>query len=178
MWKKNNNKDNKCQISFTKYLFNELTKYQKNKKKYIQELASDLNNNAFEIIKKVYNDLQNELNIIIDKNVDLEEKNGNEFLILKAFYKSFIDRIIQPEYSESVFQILCYFNTFIPNEKLIENPIIKEEKKREKQFSKEINQLIDIYKEIKNTVKIKNDDNITKLEKNLNYLEILNQDIL
>ena len=53
----------------------------------------------------------------------------------------------------------------------MENPIIKEEKKREKQFSKEINQLIDIYKEIKNTVKIKNDDNITKLEKNLNYLK-------
>ena len=83
-------------------------------------MASELNNNAFEIIKKVYNDLQI---IIIDKNVDLEEENGNEFLILKAFYKSFIDRIIQPEYSESVFQILCYFNTFIPNEKKWKIPL-------------------------------------------------------
>ena len=30
--KKKNNKDNKCQISFTKYLFNELIKYQKIKR--------------------------------------------------------------------------------------------------------------------------------------------------
>ncbi len=46
------NNYNKYEMSFTEYLFKELTKYQKNKRNYIQELTSEFNNNDFEIIKK------------------------------------------------------------------------------------------------------------------------------
>ena len=109
--------------------------------------------------------------------MNFNEENEMSIIILKAFYKSFFYKIIQTEYSENVFQILSYFNSYNPNEKLIKNQSIKEEKKIEKQYSKEINELIYIYKEIKNKLSIQN-EHFIKLDKNLNYLEILNQDII
>ena len=122
--------------SFFDYLVKVIVKYDKNKLEYIQELASEFDNNDYNIIKTVYNDLQKELNFLRNEYVDFNEENDNTILILKAFYRTFIDKLIKPEYSENVTDILNYFNRFNIEDKVIENIKIKEEKKSRKRIIK------------------------------------------
>ena len=168
------NKINKC--SFFDYLVKVIVKYDKNKLEYIQELAFEFDDNDYNIIKIVYNDLQKELNILRNEYVDFNEENDNTILILKAFYRTFIDKLIKPEYSENVTDILNYFNRFNNEEKLIENVKIKEEKKVERELSNKIIQLKDIYQQLMNILPFNQKDYLYKLENNFYYLQILNED--
>ena len=170
------NKINKC--SFFDYLVKVIVKYDKNQLEYIQELASEFDDNDYNIIKTVYNDLQKELNILRNEYVDFNEENDNTILILKAFYRTFIDKLIQPEYSENVTDILNYFNRFNIEDKLIENIKIKEEKKVERKLSNKIIQLKDIYQQLMNILPFNQKDFLSKLEKNFYYLQILIEDAI
>ena len=155
-----------------------IVKYDKNKLEYIQELASEFDDNDYNIIKTVYNDLQKELNILRNEYVDFNEENDNTILILKAFYRTFIDKLIKTEYSENVTDILNYFNRFNNEDKLIENVKIKEEKKVERELSNKIIQLKDIYQQLMNILPFNQKDYLYKLENNFYYLQILNEDTI
>jgi len=91
-------------------------------------------------------------------------------MIIKAFYKNFVDQKVIPEYSENVNEILKYFNKFEDYTPTDDLPLI--EIKNENPEKKAIKILRDIFIGLKKYVHKNEDENIINiLDNNIRILE-------
>ena len=106
--------------SFIEFIINKITYGKKKEKKqeFINKLVSNFNDENLQKIKKVYEDIKNKINLTIDYGINFadndedEDEEDQSIMVMKAFYKTFEDKINMPNYSEDVQKILNYFNNF------------------------------------------------------------------
>ena len=116
---KEEDKDKKKK-SFIEFIISEITYGKKKEKKqeFINKLVSNFNDENLQKIKKVYEDIKNKINLTIDYGINFadndedEDEEDQSIMVMKAFYKTFEDKINMPNYSEDVQKILNYFNNF------------------------------------------------------------------
>ena len=187
----NENHETETPMSFVNFLALKIAegKEDVNLEQYIENLASDVDDEKVENVKKLFEKIKYDNNKIIDfginfdkkindenKNEEEEEKEEEEegeddekiINILKAFIKNFEDKINIPTYSENVQSILNYFNDF---EDIIINetpqPIYSQEIE-ENDNEKAIKDLMDIFSKL--------DKYIDKTDKN-HIINILGNDL-
>ena len=79
---------------------------------YLESLANEFDNDKFELIKKIYEEINNKYISNIEYGFDFDDEYDDSILYIKAFYQNFINKIKFPEYSEGTKMILDYFNNF------------------------------------------------------------------
>jgi len=125
-----NGKENLDNFTFVMFISKEITKFIQNKEEYLQQLAEKVQNDEFQQIVKIYEEIKNEQSEIINFGIDLEkteeaeedEEDNDSTIVLKAFYQSFKEKQLVPKYSDDVQTIIDYFNDFTKkNNEIITN---------------------------------------------------------
>ena len=169
------------ELQFSDFIYAKITKDKNNqddKYQKIASLAENIDDSQFEKIKEIYevNKKKTNKNIKFGFDFDDDEDSKN---ILKALYKSFLDKSLIPPYSETVKNILSFFNDF--NLKYIkqkENEIKKVDNDSFSKNSKErdilINNFIEVFGQLKKYTYGVHDPNIiNSLEKDLKELKLI-----
>lgn len=116
--------ENLDSFTFIAFISSEITKFIQNKEQYLKELAEKVQDDEFQQVIKIYEEIKNEQSEIINFGIDLEkteedeedkeeEKEDNQsILTLKAFYQSFKEKQLVPKYSDDVQTIIDFFNDF------------------------------------------------------------------
>ena len=109
--------ENLDNFTFVMFISKEITKFIQNKEEYLQQLAEKVQNDEFQQIVKIYEEIKNEQSEIINFGIDLEkteedEEDNDSITVLKAFYQSFKEKQLVPKYSDDVQTIINYFNDF------------------------------------------------------------------
>ena len=121
---------------------------------YLEEIASNVENEELEKIKILIENIRSNSNVVVNFGIDFDDEDDNSNTIMKAFYRFFVDKINFPDLSDNVKEILNYFNTF---KDVIEE---KKEEKKEEELSPEIKGisiLSSIFEKLKKYVDQEND---------------------
>ena len=106
--------------SFIDFLNDKMTEnIKEDPREYLENLAQNVSKKELKIVEEIYEKIKNAQNQQIDFGIDLnqeeneeEEEEHDSIISLKAFYEIFKKKIMIPEYSEGVKQILNFFNDF------------------------------------------------------------------
>ena len=165
--------------SFIDFLNEKMTENVKeDPQKYLENLAQNVSKKELKIVEEIYEKIKNSQNEQIDFGIDLnqggneeeeEEEEHYSIISLKAFYENFKKKIMIPEYSEGVKQILNFFNEFSNQNKI--TPNIDDNIKKKSEEEEAISQFRLIFEGL-NKYEIKNGEN----EKE-NIIELLGLDL-
>ena len=106
-------------LTFVEFLVNEITEGIKKEEKmsYLENLANEFEDEKFELMKNIYEEIKNKSNIIIEYGIDFDDEYDDSMVYMRAFYQNFAKKLKFPEHSEDIKVILDYFNNFKDNEK-------------------------------------------------------------
>lgn len=108
-------------LSFVDFLNEKITEnIKEDAAKYLENLAQNVSKKELKIVEEIFEKIKNSQNQQIDfgvylnqgENEEEEEEEHDSIITLKAFYEVFKKKIMIPEYSEEVKQILTFFNDF------------------------------------------------------------------
>ena len=105
------------QIDFKTFLLLELTPNSEGKEvkfEKIDELSEDITDEEFNEVKNIFETIKKEQKSSIQYGFNFEDEDDEDYSIriFKALYKSFKDKIVNPEFSDKTKQILNFFNEF------------------------------------------------------------------
>ena len=167
-------------IDFKEFLILELTPGLKNEEKFdkIEHLSEEITDEEFKEVKDIFEKIKLEQKLVITYGLNFEDDDDDDYdismKVFKALYKSFKDKIINPEFSDNTKEILKYFNDF-DYEKLKKNHEkhkIEEEKviTTEEQAFEEFR---DAFHVLQNSVEINETNILNVLEKDLKRLDMI-----
>ena len=162
--------------SFIDFLNEKMTENVKEEpQEYLEKLAENVSKKELKIVETIYEKIKNSQNQQIDFGIDFnpeeneEEEEHESIISLKAFYENFKKKIMIPEYSEGVKQILLFFNEFSNKNEITPNNEENIKKKTEEEEA--ITQFRIIFEGLKK-YEIKNGEN-----ENENIIELLGLDL-
>ena len=116
-----NEKKEEENISFVDFISYEMTKdIKEDREKYLEGLSKKVSPNDYKYIIKIYEKIKDAQNEDINFEIDIDEEESYGIIALKALFVNFKEKIIIPEYSPNVINLLNFFNEFISpkNEKI------------------------------------------------------------
>ena len=161
-------------ITFIEFLVDQMTEGIKNEEKmsYLEGLANEFEDDKFELIKGIYEEIKNKSNLIVEYGIDFDDEYDDSMLYMKAFYQNFAKKLKFPEMSEDIKAILEYFNNFKDKSEDLETAPLVIQNTDEGPETKAIKILKDIFKKLQKYVNKNDKDHIiNELASNLDIME-------
>ena len=161
-------------ITFVEFLVNQMTEGIKNEEKmsYLEGLANEFDDNKFELMKEIYEEIKNKSNLIIEYGIDFDDEYDDSMLYMKAFYQNFSKKLKFPEISEDIKVILDYFNNFKDKPEDLETAPLVIQNTDERPETKAIKILKTIFQKLQKYVNKNDKDHIiNELSSNLDIME-------
>ena len=154
-------------------MVNQITEGKKKEEKisYLEELANEFEDDKYELIKNIYEEIKNKSNMIIEYGIDFEDEYDDSVTYMKAFYTNFEKKLKFPEHSEDVKEILNYFNNFKDRTDDLETAPLIVENTKESPETKAIAILKNVFEKLKKYAKNDEGHIINELTSNLDIME-------
>ena len=161
-------------LTFVEFLVNEITEGIKKEEKmsYLENLANEFEDEKFELMKNIYEEIKNKSNIIIEYGIDFDDEYDDSMVYMRAFYQNFAKKLKFPEHSEDIKVILDYFNNFKDKSGDLETAPLVTEITEEGPETKAIKILKNIFQKLQKYVNKNDKDHIiNELSSNLDIME-------
>ena len=139
---------------------------------YLENLSNEFEDEKFELMKNIYEEIKNKSNLIIEYGIDFDDEYDDSMVYMRAFYQNFAKKLKFPEHSEDIKVILDYFNNFKDKSGDLETAPLVTEITEEGPETKAIKILKNIFQKLQKYVNKNDKDHIiNELSSNLDIME-------